>query len=190
MERNLLVELGFSAIMAGALASGRSDQERLQASARLVQVGKMTGPRARRMLTVYEHGLARATDSHLFSRIVAIAVGFDRLSNPVSGLPLLPDEILARMQADSGYDPELVKIFTLVVGRYPLGSPVRLNTGEIGIVYHSPPDASKANRPVLKLVRDAAGRSISRIVDLSQDQRQIVGMVDQELVGFNLEFFQ
>lgn len=192
LERNFLVELGFAAVLVGTLASGKSDSERLVAVASLLNPPRMTPVRARRILAVYEHGLGSPQGQHIFSRIIALAVGYDRLTSRHSDQenPLLPDEALARLQTDPRYDAELVNLFTLVIGRYPLGAAVRLNTGEIGVVYHSPSDLSKADRPVVRLIRDSMGRPISRIVDLAHDQRQITGMIDRELAGLGMEFFQ
>jgi HD-GYP domain-containing protein (c-di-GMP phosphodiesterase class II) len=41
--------------------------------------------------------------------------------------------------AGARYDADLVKVFTSVMGVYPLGTLVRLDTGEAGLVFHVDP---------------------------------------------------
>ncbi|HNH50267.1 MAG TPA: hypothetical protein PKY30_24745, partial [Myxococcota bacterium] len=83
-------------------------------------------------------------------------------------------------------------VFNRVIGRYPLGSAVRLSSGELAVILHSASDPSRADRPVVRIVRDPAGRPLGRVVDLATDPRQILGLVDPELAGIDdtLAFFR
>lgn len=206
LDRAALVELGFAALMAAALSSGRSDEERLQAAARVLHVPKVTPARARRMLVIYQHGLPRWQGLHLYARICAIATSYDRLTtrsantgadtgadtgdNPPAGL--LPDEALARMQEENTFDPELMARFTQVVGRYPLGTVVRLSSQEIAVVYHTAADPALADRPVVRVLRDRDGRPTDRVIDLAADSRTIAAVIDRDLAGLedSLDFFR
>ena len=196
LDRAALVELGFAALMAAALCSGKSDEERLQAAARVLHVPKVTPARARRMLVIYQHGLPRWQGLHLYARICAIATAYDRLTtrsavdNNLAGL--LPDEALARMQDENTFDPELMARFIQVVGRYPLGTVVRLSSQEIAVVYHTPADPALADRPVVRVLRDRDGRPTDRVIDLAADSRTIAAVVDREMAGLedSLDFFR
>jgi hypothetical protein len=78
-----------------------------------------------------------------------------------------------------------VDAFIRLLGIYPVGTTVRLNTGEIGIVVGIHRDAQ--DRPKLKLVRDRRGNflRIPMDLDLSHDDagRKIVGTMDPAVLG-------
>ena len=107
---------------------------------------------------------------HLFSRIVAIADVFDALSSPRTYRPQLSSHGAIKFvlqDAGSTLDPLLVKVFFSVTGLYPVGTPVRFNTGEIGVVHST--NESDPKRPVVRLVRDAAGtQTPPQLVNLEQ----------------------
>ena len=106
----------------------------------------------------------------------------------------LPDEALKVMLKESGtkYDPTLLKIFINMIGVYPLGTFVQLDTGEMGLVFHNSNDPSKYDRPRVKLVMDSHGNKIpSRIVDLGEGsagnfKRSIVKSVDPTKYNLNV----
>jgi HD-GYP domain-containing protein (c-di-GMP phosphodiesterase class II) len=112
----------------------------------------------------------------LFSRIVSVCHSFDELTRFSAGRPpLLPDEALASLVASSGtlFDPVLVKLFVNMLGLYPVGTPVALDTGEQAIVFYAPVDPRFLDRPVVKVVRDRAGAPCKeRVVDLSKADEQ------------------
>ena len=74
----------------------------------------------------------------LFGRILTIADVFDAITSPRSYRPvaLSPDEALGRMLEGSGtdFDPLLLKAFINMVGFYPVGTLLQLDTGELGLV--------------------------------------------------------
>jgi len=74
----------------------------------------------------------------LFGRILTIADVFDAITSPRAYRPvaLSPDEALGRMMEGSGsaFDPLLLKAFINMVGIYPVGTLLQLDTGELGIV--------------------------------------------------------
>jgi hypothetical protein len=71
------------------------------------------------------------------------------------------------------FDPLLVKVFVNTIGTYPLGTVVKLDSGEIGIVYRRNPNPSQVMRPLVKLLTDELGMPIEpRISDLSEWDRK------------------
>lgn len=105
----------------------------------------------------YPHGL-RGEEIHASARLVALA---DVYTSLVSDRPhrrrLLPHEALDLIMAGAGFefDYPLVQGFCSTVVPYPVGTKVRLNTGEEGMVEEVgvPPLV----RPVIRVVRDAYG---------------------------------
>ena len=76
-------------------------------------------------------------------------------------IPYTPEQALAIMLKERNvhFDPILLKIFIGLVGIYPIGSLVLLNTRELGIVYKPNPDPKWMDRPSVILVsRDEKGR--------------------------------
>ena len=106
---------------------------------------------------------------HLFSRIVAIAAAYDALTTTRPWRKaFLPDEALGLMLADAGkrFDPALLKVFVNTLGLYPVGTVVRLSTGELGVVAYSGVEGDRATRPMVALL-GTDGRPGS-LVDLSE----------------------
>lgn len=126
----------------------------------------------RRLLVTLEHhmhwkrpggwpSLGRKRTS-VFTRIVQVADYYDALITPVADRPgMLPVKALERIVAASGtaFDPLIVKALVRVVGRYPYGSLVKLNTGEVGVVTSGGREAESFLKPKVMLVRDAEGGS-------------------------------
>jgi len=99
----------------------------------------------------------------LFGRIIAIADVYDAITSPrVYRQSLLsPDRALVYMKKKEGtdFDPILLKIFLKMLGLYPVGTLVKLDTGEIAIVSSAPLAGSDDCRPgVVLLERDYEGR--------------------------------
>src|SRR5204862_1717518 len=69
--------------------------------------------------------------------------------------------------AGRGYDPAIVRIFTRTLGLFPIGSLVRLTSGETGIVVRN--HDRLLSRPVVRLLLDGGGGPAQdREVDLSE----------------------
>ncbi len=107
---------------------------------------------------------------HMFSRIVAIADVYDALSSPRTYRPQMsPDEAVRHIVdgRNACLDPLLTKVFFNMTGLYPVGTIVKLNTGETGIVHGT--NESAPMRPVIRLLRDASGaQTPPQLVDLLQ----------------------
>jgi HD-GYP domain-containing protein (c-di-GMP phosphodiesterase class II) len=88
------------------------------------------------------------------------ALTADRVYRPRA---FTPEEALRRMWCDRGksFDPLLLKSFINMMGIYPVGSIVELDTGEIGLVMEYP-DESNKSLPVITLLVDDGKDSLTR----------------------------
>ncbi len=97
----------------------------------------------------------------LFSRIVAVADGFDAATTRRSyqTVPIEPDQVLKEMWSNPrrGYDPMVVKALINLIGVYPIGTCVILDTFEVAIVASTVADRDELNRPVVRIAIDANG---------------------------------
>ncbi len=117
--------------------------------------------------------LYRKKEVSLFGRIIQIADAYDAMTTPriYKKIPFTPEQALAVMLREKTihFDPLLLKIFIGLVGIYPIGSLVLLNTREIGIVYKSNSDARWLDRPTVLVVdRDEKGDPVKEMVDLTE----------------------
>jgi len=115
----------------------------------------------------------RKTDSSLYSKSVEIADTFDALTSKrvFRKKVYTKEEALSLMLEKSGqeFDPMILKAFIGMVGAYPVGSVVFLNTEELGLVFANNPHASFAQRPKVKIIADADGNKMDGpVVDLTE----------------------
>jgi putative nucleotidyltransferase with HDIG domain len=105
------------------------------------------------------------------SRIVCLADQYDAMtsSRVYSRVPMSPDKALSIMLERSGsqLDPLLFKFFINMIGVFPIGTLVMLNTKELGLVYQS--NQLFASRPrVMIIVDDKGSRVKGNVVDLTE----------------------
>ncbi|MFB3887205.1 MAG: HD-GYP domain-containing protein [Thermodesulfobacteriota bacterium] len=117
--------------------------------------------------------LFRKKEVSLFGQILQIADSYDAMTTPTiyRKTSFTPEQALAVMLKERGirYDATLLKIFIGLVGTYPIGSLVLLNTRELGIVYKTNPNPKWTDRPqVLLVFRDQKGDAKKEIVDLTE----------------------
>ncbi len=110
---------------------------------------------------------------NLFSRIVKIIDYFDAITTPrvYRKKAFSRQEALAHMveRAGTEFDPVIFKVFSNMMGAFPIGTLVALTTGEIGIVFEINPEASFALRPSVKLITDRDGNKVDgQIADLTE----------------------
>ncbi len=115
---------------------------------------------------------------NLFSRIVKKCDFFDSVTTerPYRKHVLHRDEALNLMLEKSGteFDPALLKVFANMIGVYPIGTLVALNTKELGIVTETRSEMAFILRPKVKLITDRIGNKIDgKIVDLREMDREI-----------------
>jgi HD-GYP domain-containing protein (c-di-GMP phosphodiesterase class II) len=125
-------------------------------------------------LTGYPRAI-RPRQLGIFSRIVSVADGFDAATTRRSyqTVPIEPDQVLREMWENPrrGYDPVLVKALINLIGIYPVGTCVILDTLEVAVVSAANPDAGQLNRPLVRIALDADGAMQAlpgRQVDLAE----------------------
>lgn len=97
---------------------------------------------------------------NLCTMVVTVVDVFDALrSNRVYRAGMATDRIKAIMQQQDGtaFNRALLRRFVNMMGLYPIGTLVRLNTEELAVVTREHPD--DPFRPQVKLVRDAQGNA-------------------------------
>jgi len=107
----------------------------------------------------------------LFSRIIAMADWYDAITSArvYTRNPLSPDKALAVMLDNSGtrLDPLLLKFFINMIGIFPIGTIVMLNTNELGFV--SETNQIFLKRPKIKIIIDRDGYRVDgTTVDLTE----------------------
>jgi putative nucleotidyltransferase with HDIG domain len=110
-----------------------------------------------------------------FSRIISLADQYDAMtsSRVYSRVPLAPDKALSIMmeRASAQLDPLLIKFFINMVGVFPIGTMVMLNTRELGLVYES--NQLFGSRPRVMIIIDKEGNKIKgNVVDLIEKDEQ------------------
>ena len=139
----------------------------------------------------------RLKELSLYSRIVAAADTFDAATHRRSyrTTPIQPDRILLEMweARGRGYETGLVKALINLLGIYPVGTCVILDSYEIAVVHAANPDPTQLHRPIVQIVCGADGSRIDsgELVDLAQTdgtgnfRRSIVKVTDPGKYGIN-----
>ena len=162
----------------------------------------------RSMLVAYEHHMktdltgyprsVRSRTQTLFTRIVAVADSFDAATSRRSyqSVPWTPCDVMREMQQNTsrGLDPVIVKAFINVLGIFPVGTLVVLDSFELGIVHAANPDPEQVGRPLLRIVSDSHGNLLfpGEVVDLATRDasgeyvRTIVQTVDPDHYGIRI----
>jgi putative nucleotidyltransferase with HDIG domain len=145
--------------------------------------------------------LTRKKKITLFGRIVTIADFYDALVRPrvYNRFPYVSEKILGIMLERSGkdFDPSLVKVFINMIGIFPLGTLVLLNTNEMGIVTQIHEDTELIDRPKVYLLHYSDGEyRKGQVVDLREMdeasknfKRTIVKTVDPNEYNINVAEF-
>jgi hypothetical protein len=105
---------------------------------------------------------------------VAVADGYDAATTrrAYQNEPLEPDAVLREMWLNPGrgYDPTLVKALINLLGIYPVGTCVILDTFEVAVVAGPSSDSEQLHRPLVRLAVSAIGARLpapGELVDLS-----------------------
>ncbi|MCC7196214.1 MAG: HD domain-containing protein [Gemmatimonadaceae bacterium] len=137
----------------------------------LFQLREATEFPYRAMRVAYEHHMKRDISGYprtlrtkstgLYSRLVMCADAFDAATTrrAYQTEPLSPASVLAEMRdnARRGQDPVVVKAFVSLLGIYPVGTFVVLDTFELAIVHAVNPDPAMVSRPAVLIVSDDLG---------------------------------
>lgn len=135
----------------------------------------------------------------LFSRIVSITDKYDAMTSRriYTNEPMPPDIALRELLVDSQgkLDPLIFKFFVNMIGIYPIGTLVVLNSRELGLVFENNQDF--LHRPRVMIISDNKGNWIKgHIVDLADKNendaylRTIIKTMDPRQYHINLaEYF-
>jgi len=118
---------------------------------------------------------------HLFSRIVAIADGYDAMtSHRPHRSARTPQEALQMVleESGSGYDPDLVTLFARMMGRFPPGSLLRLDSGETVVV-----TAGGGGICEGVVVRDVAGLPATSSERIVIDPERVAAQLPPDALG-------
>jgi len=119
----------------------------------------------------------------LFGRIIAIADVFDAITarRVYRSFPISPDRALGIMQEGAGrdFDPVLLKVFINMIGVYPIGTLLRLDNDEFGLVakYAGESESDKELWVQLLEPSEQGGFAKGELINL--------GTLDQQKRGFN-----
>ena len=163
----------------------------------------------RPMIVAYEHHMGtnlkgypkslRPRELSVFSKIITVADVFDAAtSHRVYRVrePLKPNEILQELLDDHerlGIDLALVKALINLLGIYPVGTCVILDTYEVAIVHGVNPDPAQIHRPLIRIIYTADGNRATdeHVVDLAETaadgsfKRTIIKITDPEKYQVN-----
>jgi HD-GYP domain-containing protein (c-di-GMP phosphodiesterase class II) len=137
----------------------------------------------------------------LFSKIVKVVDYYDAITTKRVYRPktFTPGEAVKLMleRGEEEFDPLILKAFVHMIGVYPIGSLVVLDSAEVGIVVGANESAALLTRPRVKLITDAKGQKTDgAVVDLAEKDaagrcflRSILMMLDAEKYGLRASDF-
>jgi putative nucleotidyltransferase with HDIG domain len=147
--------------------------------------------------TGYPHTFKKQT-TNLFSKIVKVVDYFDAITTKriYRKKVFTRAEALSLMTEYAGteFNPVILKAFVNMMGAYPIGTVVHLDSGEIGIVFNTNPDPRYVLRPGIKLITDREGNRVDGdMADLSEKDpatdrfvRSIRRPLDPDKYGINV----
>jgi HD-GYP domain-containing protein (c-di-GMP phosphodiesterase class II) len=115
--------------------------------------------------------VSRRFEINFYSKIVSLADQYDAItsSRVYSRVPMPPDKALSVMaeKAGSELDPLLFKFFINMIGVFPTGTLVLLDTRELGLVHGS--NSTFYDRPRVMIIVDSRGNRVNgNLVDLTE----------------------
>ena len=141
--------------------------------------------------TGYPVGAVRR-DLNLATQLCGIADVYDAMRSKRRYQQAMPTErILAVLKGNDGqqFDQQLVRRFVQIIGVYPVGNLVRLNTGETAVVVKA--NAADPHRPQVRVLLSADGHQLRKPYDVSLWRSQqgsgwpstVIAPVDPATVG-------
>lgn len=162
----------------------------------------------RAMLVAYEHHLRREGGGYprrlrprpvgFYSRIVAVIEAFDAATTRqgYNESPMTPAAVVEAMRANAHdyVDPVVVLTFTDMLGAYPVGTVLMLDTYELAIAHSVNPNPDLATRPMALVISDSDGnlQHPGTLVDLGETdasgnfRRSILETVDPAPFGIRV----
>ena len=117
--------------------------------------------------TGYPNGVTRPT-LNVGTMLCSIADVYDAMRSQRAYQQAFPsDRIIEVMKRNDGkqFDQHLVRRFVQLIGIYPVGNMVRLNTGEVAVVLKV--NAADTLRPQVRVLFDAEGKRLALTYDLN-----------------------
>jgi HD-GYP domain-containing protein (c-di-GMP phosphodiesterase class II) len=139
--------------------------------------------------------LSQPLDLDFYSKIVSLADQYDAMtsSRVYSRIPMAPDKALSIMMERAGTQlhPILFKFFINMIGVFPIGTLVLLDTKELGLVYQG--NTMFQDRPRVLIIMDSSGNRVKgHTVDLTEKDaagryiRTIIKTTDPNKYRINL----
>jgi HD-GYP domain-containing protein (c-di-GMP phosphodiesterase class II) len=160
------------------------EEHSLNSSRLMLKLKASPDSKARILVPMFEHHLKYDLSGYphadwkkpltLFGKIISIADNYDTLtsSRAYRKSLLSPDRALGYMfdRAGKDYDPILIKVFINIMGIYPVGTLLRLDTGKLALVVSSPSrDFSK--RPLVCILEQEDEGSYKKREIINLDER-------------------
>jgi putative nucleotidyltransferase with HDIG domain len=135
---------------------------------------------------IYEHHVRydhsgypqTAATPHPLSQVITITDAYDALTTlRVYQQPYTPPDALKIMSSLSGrhFNPDTLMAFVTMIGLYPVGTMVRLSTGEIGVVTKVNP--ASVDYPAVRPVCDGNGNPIKDAAEMELSERKDVSII-------------
>ncbi|HKV51568.1 MAG TPA: HD domain-containing phosphohydrolase [Gemmatimonadaceae bacterium] len=140
----------------------------------------------------------RPRELSIYSKVVAVSDAFDAATSrrAYQTVPLSPADVLQEMRINPrrGMDQVLVKAFMSLVGHYPVGTLVVLDTFELALVHAANPSPDAISRPIVKIVSDERGNVLfpGALADLTDRdaagvyKRTIIKVADPDRYGIRV----
>ena len=161
----------------------------------------------RSMVVAYEHHMKLDQTGYpkpiwrrklsMFSKIIAVAAAFDAATNTRAydrGRPA--DEVLRELweSPELGYDPVIVKALINLLGIYPIGTVVILDSYELALVHAANSDTTQIHRPVVRMLCGEDGTwlnpaPLADLTDRNEDgefARSIIKVTKAEKYGIKV----
>jgi len=147
------------------------EQHSLNSARLIVKLRASRDRKAKILLPPFEHHLKYNLSGYphtnwkkpltLFGRIITIADVYDALTSPrvYRKSVLSPDRALGLMLEGAGkeFDPILIKVFVNILGVYPVGTLLKLDTGELALVERSSRNKIEKKPLVCLMKKDTDG---------------------------------
>jgi HD-GYP domain-containing protein (c-di-GMP phosphodiesterase class II) len=160
------------------------EEHSLNSARLLLKLKASPDSKARILVPMFEHHLKYDLSGYphadwkkpltLFGKIISIADKYDTLTSSRSYRKSLlsPDRALGYMFDRTGkdFDPTLIKVFINIMGVYPVGTLLRLDTGELALVVSSP-SREFSKRPLVCVLEKENEGSYKKREIINLDER-------------------
>jgi HD-GYP domain-containing protein (c-di-GMP phosphodiesterase class II) len=160
------------------------EEHSLNSSRLMLKLKASPDSKARILVPMFEHHLKYDLSGYphadwkkpltLFGKIISIADKYDTLTSSRSYRKsvLSPDRALGYMfdRAGKDFDPILIKVFINIMGVYPVGTLLRLDTDELALVVSSP-SREFSKRPLVCVLEKGDDGSYKKKEIINLDER-------------------